>query len=76
MPSNAATTVAAEPARAAAAHTLFIAGSWGPAASGSSFESTNPATGTSIGAISEGGRADASRAIEAAARAAAAWGRT
>ena len=76
MPSKAATTVAAEPARASAAHTMFIGGSWGPAASGSSFESTNPATGTSIGAISEGGRPDASRAIEAAARAAAAWGRT
>jgi acyl-CoA reductase-like NAD-dependent aldehyde dehydrogenase len=75
VPSKAATTVAA-PARASAAHTLFIGGSWEPAAGGSSFVSTNPATGRPIGAISEGGRADASRAIAAAARAAASWGRT
>jgi succinate-semialdehyde dehydrogenase/glutarate-semialdehyde dehydrogenase len=74
--SKAATTVAAEPARPGAAHTLYIGGSWGPAAGGSSFESTNPATGSSIGAISEGGRVDASRAIESAAGAAPAWGRT
>ncbi|HUQ43444.1 MAG TPA: aldehyde dehydrogenase family protein [Candidatus Limnocylindria bacterium] len=68
--------MAAEPARATIARTLFIGGSWGPAENRGSFETSNPATGRSIGVLSEGGRADASRAIEAASRAAGAWGRT
>jgi acyl-CoA reductase-like NAD-dependent aldehyde dehydrogenase len=58
------------------AATLFIDGRWQPAASGATFEATNPATGAVIGALAEGGRADATRAVEAAHRAAPAWGRT
>ena len=59
-----------------ASRTLFVDGAWGSAASGATFQATNPATGRVIGTIAEGGRADAHRAIEAAATAARAWGRT
>jgi succinate-semialdehyde dehydrogenase/glutarate-semialdehyde dehydrogenase len=59
----------------AAAPTLFIDGRWQAAASGATFEATSPATGQVIGQISEGGRADATLAIEGAHRAAPAWGR-
>lgn len=76
MPSKAAVKVAAEPARARAARTVFIDGSWDPAADGATFEATNPATGDVIGSLSLGGRADATRAVLAASRAAPAWGRT
>jgi acyl-CoA reductase-like NAD-dependent aldehyde dehydrogenase len=61
---------------ATAASTLFIDGAWLPAADGGTFEATSPASGAVIGRLAQGGRADASRAIEAAAAAAAAWGRT
>jgi succinate-semialdehyde dehydrogenase/glutarate-semialdehyde dehydrogenase len=61
---------------ATAVRTLYVAGAWGAAASGSTFQATNPATGREIGTIAEGGRADALRAAEAAAGAAPAWGRT
>jgi acyl-CoA reductase-like NAD-dependent aldehyde dehydrogenase len=71
---------AAEPSAAdhsaGAASTLFIDGAWLPAADAGTFEANSPASGAGIGALAEGGRADASRAIEAAARAAPAWGRT
>jgi acyl-CoA reductase-like NAD-dependent aldehyde dehydrogenase len=75
------TTSAAVPAdprplSASVAETLFIDGSWQPAASGETFEATNPATGARIGTLSKGGRDDARRAIDAAHRAAPAWGRT
>ena len=56
--------------------TLFIDGAWVQARDGGAFEAVNPATGGVIGTISAGGRADATLAIEAAARAAPAWGRT
>jgi succinate-semialdehyde dehydrogenase/glutarate-semialdehyde dehydrogenase len=76
VPSKPTLKVADNHAGATAAQTLFIDGSWGAAGSGRSFEATNPANGRAIGSLAEGGRADATRAIEAAARAAAAWGRT
>ena len=56
--------------------TIFIGGTWQAAASGAAFEATSPASGVVIGALAEGGRPDASRAIDAAAAAAPAWGRT
>jgi succinate-semialdehyde dehydrogenase/glutarate-semialdehyde dehydrogenase len=60
----------------AAPSTLFIGGAWSPAADGATFEATSPASGALIGTLAEGGRGDASRAIETAAAAAPAWGRT
>ena len=56
--------------------TLLIDGRWGPAASGETFEATSPATGARIGDVSKGGREDARRAMDAAHKAAQAWGRT
>jgi succinate-semialdehyde dehydrogenase/glutarate-semialdehyde dehydrogenase len=80
VPSDpAVATTAASPATTAArtaAQTLFIDGHWVGAANGSTFEATNPATGDLIGHLAEAGREDASRAIEAAARASVPWGRT
>ncbi|MBI2782256.1 MAG: aldehyde dehydrogenase [Chloroflexi bacterium] len=55
---------------------MFIDGAWTAAADGATFDATNPATGRVIGHIAAGGRADAARAIDAASRAAGAWGRT
>jgi succinate-semialdehyde dehydrogenase/glutarate-semialdehyde dehydrogenase len=46
------------------------------AASHDTFEATNPATGAIVGHLAKGDREDASRAVEAAAKAAPAWGRT
>jgi acyl-CoA reductase-like NAD-dependent aldehyde dehydrogenase len=63
-------------ARPAAAHTIYIDGRWDAAASGAMFVATSPATGAAIGTLAEGGRADANRAIEAAAAAAPGWART
>jgi acyl-CoA reductase-like NAD-dependent aldehyde dehydrogenase len=59
-----------------AARTLFIDGSWAEARDGGTFEAVNPATTRVIGTIAGGGRADATRAIEAASLAAKAWART
>lgn len=50
-----------------------INGEWVPAASGASFEVTNPATGEIIGTAPNGGAADARRAIDAASAAFPAW---
>jgi acyl-CoA reductase-like NAD-dependent aldehyde dehydrogenase len=72
---NAAVEPTADPAAAHAA-TLYIDGRWRSAGSGATFPATNPATGSAIGQVSAGGRADANAAIEAAHRAASAWGRT
>ena len=47
------------------ATTLHIDGRWAAAASGRTFPATSPATGAVIGAVSEGSRADAARAIAA-----------
>ena len=68
-------TAAPNPGPAAVA-TLFIDGAWRAAASGETFEATNPATGARIATLTTGGREDARRAIEAAHAAAPAWGRT
>ena len=76
-PKSAAVTASVEADRSAgAASTLFIDGAWLPAAGGATFDATSPASGALIGALSEGGREDARRAVEAAAAAAPAWGRT
>jgi succinate-semialdehyde dehydrogenase/glutarate-semialdehyde dehydrogenase len=72
---KAAVEPTAHPAAASAA-TLYVDGRWRPAASGATFAATNPATGRVIGPLSEGARADAGAAIDAAHRAAPAWGRT
>src|SRR6185369_9189122 len=76
VPSEPAVSATASRATEEVASTLFIDGAWLPAVDGAAFESTSPASGVVIGHISEGGRSDAGRAIEAAAAAAAAWGRT
>jgi len=76
VPSEPAVSATASRATEEVASTLFIDGAWLPAVDGAAFESTSPASGAVIGHISEGGRSDAGRAIEAAAAAAAAWGRT
>ncbi|MHB8649213.1 MAG: aldehyde dehydrogenase family protein [Gaiellaceae bacterium] len=54
---------------------MFVDGAWAVAASGETFAAESPATGAVIGAIQQGGREDARRAIEAANRAAGAWAR-
>ena len=76
MPSKPAVPATASPATTTVARTLFIDGHWAAAEDGGTFEATNPATGAGIGSIARGTRADATRAIEAAHRAAPAWGRT
>ena len=76
MPSKPVVEPTIVPGGVTVASTLHVDGSWGPALGGVTFEATNPATGHAIGILSEGGRPDASRAIEAAARAARTWGRT
>ncbi|MDQ5858131.1 MAG: aldehyde dehydrogenase family protein [Acidobacteriota bacterium] len=45
---------------------LFINGEFVPAASGKRFETTNPATGETIGEVAEAGREDLDRAVKAA----------
>jgi acyl-CoA reductase-like NAD-dependent aldehyde dehydrogenase len=52
---------------------MFIDGEWCDAAGGATVEATSPATGESLGAVAEGGREDARRAIEAANAAFHAW---
>jgi succinate-semialdehyde dehydrogenase/glutarate-semialdehyde dehydrogenase len=54
---------------------MFVGGAWGQAESGETFIADSPATGESIGAVPQGGRADAQRAISAANGAADAWAR-
>ena len=49
--------------------TLYVDGSWAPARTGATTDALNPATGAVLGRISAGTREDASRALEAAARA-------
>jgi len=55
---------------------MFVAGEWVGAASGDTFVAESPATGEQIGAVPEGGREDAQRAIDAANAAADGWART
>ena len=55
---------------------MFIDGKWGEADGGAKFEVLNPADGSVIAEVPDGGAAEARRAIEAAARAFPAWSRT
>jgi succinate-semialdehyde dehydrogenase/glutarate-semialdehyde dehydrogenase len=52
---------------------MFVGGAWAPAASGDRFEATSPSSGERIALVPRGSRADARRAIEAAAAAGAGW---
>ena len=72
MPSKPA--VQATAVQPTGAPTLFIDGGWVAARDGRTFEAENPATGRVIGVLAAGGRSDAAVAIDAAARAASAWG--
>ncbi|MGE9809643.1 NAD-dependent succinate-semialdehyde dehydrogenase [Janibacter sp. G1551] len=45
---------------------MFIDGKWLAASDGAEFDSINPATGAVLGRVPDGGRVDASRAVEAA----------
>ena len=51
-------------------------GTEGPSESGATFEKRNPADGTALGAVARGDRADAHRAVDAAAGAFETWSRT
>jgi succinate-semialdehyde dehydrogenase/glutarate-semialdehyde dehydrogenase len=52
---------------------LYIDGQWRPAASGATFEVTDPASGRVVGEVADGGPEDAAAAIAAAGRAFDAW---
>jgi len=52
---------------------MYIDGEWCQAASGGTFEVTNPATGEKIADVPDGGREDAARAIAAAEAAFSSW---
>jgi len=52
---------------------MFIDGEWVDAASGATFDVTNPATGELLGSVPDGDAADADRAIAAAHAAFASW---
>jgi succinate-semialdehyde dehydrogenase/glutarate-semialdehyde dehydrogenase len=54
---------------------MFVAGEWQAAASGAEERAVSPATGEDIGAVAQGDRADAQRAIDAAVRAFPSWSR-
>jgi acyl-CoA reductase-like NAD-dependent aldehyde dehydrogenase len=54
---------------------MFVGGDWRPSASGETFEATSPATGELIATVSQGDRADATGAIDAAREAADGWAR-
>jgi phenylacetaldehyde dehydrogenase len=45
---------------------LFINGQWTDAASGKTFETPNPATGTTLASVAEGDAEDIDRAVQAA----------
>ena len=55
---------------------LFIDGAWQKAASSATFPVENPATNEIIAHVADGGPEDAARAIDAAGRAQAAWGKS
>ncbi|MHA1569364.1 MAG: NAD-dependent succinate-semialdehyde dehydrogenase [Alphaproteobacteria bacterium] len=55
---------------------MFIGGNWCAAAGGRTFDVFNPATGEKIGAVADGGKDDAARAIGAAREAFASWSAT
>ena len=55
---------------------MYVDGAWVGAENGETFESTSPSSGQPIAIVPRGTRTDARRAIAAANRAAAGWGRT
>ncbi len=57
------------------AQQMFVGGDWQSSATGETFDATSPATGDLIGAIPQGDRDDARRAIAAAREAADGWAR-
>src|SRR5947209_3976532 len=58
------------------AYKLFVGGTWRNAASGKTFDVTNPATGEVIASVPDGGREDMQAAIDAAVAAQPKWGET
>ena len=52
---------------------MFVAGQWSAAEGGDEVRATSPATGEDLGAVANGGREDARRAVSAAADAFASW---
>jgi succinate-semialdehyde dehydrogenase/glutarate-semialdehyde dehydrogenase len=54
-------------------HQAYLDGAWAEADSKATFDVLNPASGAKLGAVPQMGRAEAKRAIEAAARAFPAW---
>ena len=54
---------------------MFVGGGWQPSASGETFDAISPATGELIGAVPQGDRGDAQRAIAVARDAADGWAR-
>jgi acyl-CoA reductase-like NAD-dependent aldehyde dehydrogenase len=52
---------------------MFVAGQWSAAEGGDEVRATSPATGEDLGAVANGGREDAQRAVSAAADAFASW---
>jgi acyl-CoA reductase-like NAD-dependent aldehyde dehydrogenase len=56
-------------------HRMYVDGAWIAARTGATTVATSPATGTELGTIPDGDRADARAAIAAARRAAAYWAR-
>ena len=55
---------------------MFINGAWKEAISGKIFETTNPATGESLGSVPDGSMADAEAAVAAASSAFVSWSQT
>ena len=62
--------------RASTSKRLFVGGDWADAESGRTFEDRDPFTGDLVAEVAAGTRADARRAVEAAAAAAPAWAQT
>src|SRR3954454_365310 len=60
-------------ATAATLTRLLIGGEWADSASGETAEASSPATGEALGAVAQGDREDARRAIDAAREAFPAW---
>ena len=59
--------------RESTARRLFIGGEWAGAEDGRTFEDRDPFNGDLVAEVAAGSRADAQRAVEAAAAAAPAW---
>ena len=55
---------------------LFVGGEWRSAASGRTFQVDDPATGSALADVADGGADDAAAALDAAVEAAGSWART